>query len=109
MIKCILSLGLALVITACATPRPTQQSAVTASRGQPQMVVSRGTQAADQKLICSDNYPMGSHILQRICLTQDQEAARQKAAQEALQNLQAGQPKACTGGGGLLRVQFCRC
>ncbi len=90
MSKWISSLGLALLMTACATPQqpPAQASGAATSSGQPQMVVSTGTQPAGQKLICSESYPMGSHIPQRICLTPEQAAARKKAAQEAMQNVQ---------------------
>lgn len=86
MSKWIVSLGLALLITACATPQ--QQSAQTAPGQQSQMVVSRGTQPSGQKLICTDTYPMGSHIPQRICVTPAEAAARQKASQQAMQNIQ---------------------
>ncbi|MGB9429781.1 MAG: hypothetical protein WCC11_07895 [Gammaproteobacteria bacterium] len=96
MSKLILSLGLALLITACATTPPPAQPTASASGNQTQMVVSRGTQPSGQKLICTDSYPMGSHIPQRICLTQAEQAARQKAAQEAMQNMQMqGKESSC--------------
>lgn len=97
MSKWVLFLGLSLLTTACATsPQPSAQAAA-APGGQPQMVVPRGTEPASQKLICTD-ISMGYHIPQRICLTPEQVAARQKAAQEATQNSQVGQSKACATG-----------
>ncbi|MGA9851463.1 MAG: hypothetical protein WBR15_00800 [Gammaproteobacteria bacterium] len=97
MSKLILSLGLVLLITACATPQPpAQTTAAAATDSQTQMVVSRGTQATGDQLVCSTDYPMGSHIPQRICLTKEQMAARQKAAQEAMQNMQSqGKESSC--------------
>ncbi len=79
--------GLILLITACATPRsPASPPAVAAPGNKSQMVMVRGTQESGRKLICSLSYPIGSHIPARICLTPAQEAARRKAAQEAMQN-----------------------
>jgi hypothetical protein len=96
MSKLILSLGLTLLVTACATTSPPAQPTAAASGGQAQMAVSRGTQESSQKLICTNSYPMGSHIPQRICLTQEQQAARQKADREALRNLQMqGKESSC--------------
>lgn len=97
MSKWLLSLGLALVITACATtPPPSAQTGSTAApAGQLQMAVSRGTQESGQKLICTESYPMGSHIPQRICMTKEQMAARQKADQEAMRNAQMQGNQGC--------------
>lgn len=87
MNKMLISLGLAMLIAACATTQPPAQSTA-ATATQAQMVVSRGTQEDGQHMICTSEYPMGSHIPQRICLTKDQMKARQKAAQDAMRNLQ---------------------
>ncbi|MGH8307865.1 MAG: hypothetical protein ACRER0_06285 [Gammaproteobacteria bacterium] len=93
MSKLVFSLGLCLLITACATTQPpAQKPAVTTSSGQSQMEVSRGTQETGDKLICTYSNPLGSHIPQRICMTKEQQAARQKADQEALRNQQNGVP-----------------
>jgi hypothetical protein len=78
---------LTLLMSACATPQP--QGTAAATDGGGQMVVSRGTQPEGQKLICTESYPMGSHIPQRICLTKEQAEARKRASQAAMQNLQS--------------------
>ncbi len=81
--------GLTLLIAACATPQlPATPPATAAPGNKSQMVVVRGTQESGQKLICSYSYPLGSHIPQRICETPEKAAARRKAAQEAMQNMQ---------------------
>ncbi|HVA55130.1 MAG TPA: hypothetical protein VNI53_04925 [Gammaproteobacteria bacterium] len=86
MSKWILFIAAFVLITACATTKP---PASTAAQGtQQQMVVSRSTRPEGQKLICTESYPMGSHIPQRICVTQAEAAARKKADQQAMQNLQ---------------------
>lgn len=92
MSKLVFSLGLALLITACATTKPPAQTpAATASGGQSNMQVLRGTKpTADKNMICSRSYPMDSHIPELICVTPEQAAARKKAAQQEMNNLQNG-------------------
>jgi len=91
MSKWIPPLGLALLIMGCATHQPAAQTpAATTSSGQSHMEVLRGTKPEDQKLICSRSYPMDSHIPEQICVTPEQAAARKKAAQEQMQNMQNG-------------------
>lgn len=88
MFKLILAGGTALLISACAST-PTASPQVAAATQQQAMTVTRGTQESGQQLICTDSYPIGSHIPQRICLTKAQMEARQKAAQEAIRNMQS--------------------
>lgn len=89
MYKLFLVGGTVLLITACAsTPPPTKTSAAAAASAQSQVVVYAGTKEDDQHLICISSHVMDSHIPQRICMTKAQMAARQKAAQEAMRNMQ---------------------
>lgn len=89
MYKLILASGVILLIAACASTQPSPQSTSAASANtQSQVVVYSGTKETDQHLICTSSHVMDSHIPQRICLTKEQEAARQKAAQEAVRNMQ---------------------
>lgn len=89
MYKLMLVGGAALLIAACAniptaglkTAAATQQEAVAVTRGTPE--------TGKDQLICTDSYPLGSHIPQRICLTKAQMEARQKAAQQAVRDLQS--------------------
>jgi hypothetical protein len=87
--KLIVYLAPLLLITACATSKPSPATASTS-----------GTPPADQKLICTESTPMGTHIPQRICITQDQYAARKKADQEALRNAQMQGGQGQPGGSG---------
>lgn len=87
MSKWSLWLGLALWISACASPR-TPSPTATAMAEQSPVTVARGVQPENQQLVCRMVYPLSSHIPQRICLTAAQESARRKAARNAMQNLQ---------------------
>lgn len=89
MYKLVLAGGVTLLMAACATVTP-PKAQTTAATQQQTLAVTRGTADSGQQLICTDSYPLGSHIPQRICLTKEQMAARQKAAQDALRNLQIG-------------------
>lgn len=96
MYKLMLVGGAALLIAACANI-PTAGPKTAAATQQEAVAVTRGTpETGKDQLICTDSYPLGSHIPQRICLTKEQMAARQKAAQEAMRNAQLeGRPGAC--------------
>ena len=88
MYKLMLVGGAALLIAACANI-PTAGTKTAAATQQEAVAVTRGTpETGKDQLICTDSYPLGSHIPQRICLTKEQMAARQKAAQEAIRNMQ---------------------
>lgn len=91
MYKLFLVGGTALLITACAStpPSTTKTSSAIAANAQSQVLVYKGTKEDDQQhLICISSHVMDSHIPQRICMTKAQMAARQKAAQEAMRNMQ---------------------
>lgn len=96
MYKLMLVGGTALLIAACANI-PTAGSKTAAATQQEAVAVTRGTpETGKDQLICTDSYPLGSHIPQRICLTKEQMAARQKAAQEAMRNAELqGRPGSC--------------
>jgi hypothetical protein len=83
-LACGLMLSLALV--ACAsTPKPAA-SATAAPAGS----TSGTAQAsAKPKLICDEEKPLGSLLPQRICMTPEEAAARQKASQQQIQNMQS--------------------
>lgn len=86
MYKVILAGSVSLLIAACATTPKTVSTQATQQQG---IAVTRGTSEAGDQLICTDSYPIGSHIPQRICLTKAQMEARQKAAQTTIQTLQS--------------------
>lgn len=88
MYKLLLAGGMTLLLVACASTQPSKTSSAAAANAQSQVVVYAGTKEDDQHLICTSSHVMDSHIPQRICLTKEQEAARQKAAQEAVRNMQ---------------------
>ncbi len=99
MAKWIVLLSSLIVIAACATSRPAPTPGP-ATAGQPQETVARGTPPEGQNLVCTVDYPTGSHVPQRICITQAEAAARQKASQQTMQNLQMqGAQMQGTGGG----------
>lgn len=85
MYKAILAGSVCILIAACATAPKTASTQAT----QQTIAVTRGTAEAGDQLICTDSYPIGSHIPQRICLTKAQMEARQKAAQQAVRDLQS--------------------
>ena len=87
MYKFIIAGGATLLIAACASA-PTAKPQVATATQQQAVAVTRGTADAGQQLICVDSNPLGSHIPQRICLTKAQMAARKKADQQAMQNLE---------------------
>lgn len=89
MNKLILSLGLVLLVTACAanTPQPgheTLSQALNQAGGAANVQSSKG----GPTLVCSRTPEIGYHIIQIHCITQEEAAARQKADQEAMRNLQ---------------------
>lgn len=91
MYKLLLVGGTALLITACASTPPTSKaSPAAAANAQSQVVTYAGTKEDDQNnMVCISSQVMDSHIPQRVCMTKAQMAARQKAAQEAMRNMQA--------------------
>ena len=88
MTKTTLACGLALsfAIAACASS-PQQTASGTAA---PAGGTSATAQAAPAKpkLICEEQKPLGSLLPQRICMTPEEQAQRQKAAQEKMREIQ---------------------
>src|SRR5689334_17095172 len=97
MMKSPLACGLILTLAACASnssapgtaaavpasPTGTVATAPAASTAQ-----APAAQPAKPKLICEEDKPLGSLIPQRICMTPEEAAARRKAAQERMRNMQ---------------------
>ena len=86
MNKTLTVLGASLLLLGCATQKP-------AADNQAGPVIMHGTKPeADKNMVCSSSHPMDSHIPELICVTPEQAAARKKAAQQQLQNIQNGPP-----------------
>ena len=83
MMKLLMTCGLTLALTACATSQPSPIASA-APAAQTSAIV---TSAPKVKLVCEDTRPLGSHIPQRICLTREQIEARKKATQEAMRRM----------------------
>jgi Flp pilus assembly protein TadD len=82
-------LALALVIAACAST-PKQTPATAAAGAAPAGTTSATAQAVTKpKLVCEEEKPLGSNLPQRICMTPEEAAARQKAAQDRIRNIQS--------------------
>ena len=113
MWKLLFTASLAALLVACAsTPLPPQAAVATppsqqpaaGDATQPASIVAgaeRSTQTSDQnKRICRQEQPLGSHIPQRICISREQMEARHKADQEAYRNMtEKGHPCPSTGPG----------
>ena len=85
-LACALALSLAMV--ACAsTPKQTAASGATAAPAGSTTAVAQAA-PAKPKLICEEQKPLGSLLPQRICLTPEEAAARQKASQEKMREIQ---------------------
>jgi hypothetical protein len=81
-------LALALVLAACAST-PQQTPATAAAGAAPAGTTSATAQVATKpKLVCEEEKPLGSNLPQRICMTPEEAAARQKAAQDKIRNIQ---------------------
>ena len=92
MTKLTLACGLALSLSlmACAsTPQPaTAVPAASGSTAVPTAGTSTAQTSTKPKLICEEDKPLGSLLPQRICMTPEEAAARQKAAQDKMRNIQ---------------------
>ncbi len=80
------SLIIAALLLGCATQPGSQAAAGT--EGNKQMAVIRGTQPEDQNKLCSQSYPLGSHIPEQVCLTKAQQEAVRKKSQEMVRDFQ---------------------
>lgn len=90
MTKLTLACGLALSLSlmACAsTPKPAAASA-SGTTAAPAAGTSTAQASTKPKLICEETKPLGSNLPQRICMTPEEAAARQKAAQDKMRNIQ---------------------
>ncbi len=98
MSKTILSLGAALLLTACASQSP-QAGHENLSQALHQAGGTANVQSTNNGpvLICSDTPMLGSHISHVDCVTPEEAAARQKAAQAAMQ-LRTATPTQVPGG-----------
>lgn len=107
MSKLLMTCGLVVALTACASsqPSPSASSSASGASGQasataaPAAQSGTATAVAKPKLICEDTAQMGSHFQQRVCMTPEQAEARRKAAQAAMQNYQM-QGAQCAQGSG---------
>lgn len=103
MYKLVLSFAAALLLAACAS----QPSAANHQQNLGQALQQAGgtaqVQGPDengQRLVCTSDPTLGSHLSHVHCLTPEQEAARQKQAQQAMQQMQqqntiCSNPPAC--------------
>lgn len=81
-------LALALAVAACASaPKQTAASGATAAPAGSTSAVAQAA-PAKPKLICEEEKPLGSNLPQRICMTPEEAAARQKAAQDRVRQMQ---------------------
>ena len=92
MTKLTLACGLALSLSlmACAsTPQPaTAVPAASGSTAVPTAGTSTAQTSTKPKLICEEDKPLGSLLPQRICMTPEEAAARQRAAQQKMRDIQ---------------------
>lgn len=101
MYKFALSFAAAMLLAACAsqpsaaTHQQTLSQALQQAGGTAQV---QGPEENGQKLICTTGQTaLGSHLSHTVCLTPEQEAERQKQAQQSMQQIQH-QSTLCSGG-----------
>lgn len=96
MSKLLMTCGLVMALTACATSQPASTASSGASTAPAaQSGAAPATAVTKPKLVCEDTAQMGSHFQQRVCMTPEQAEARRKAAQAAMQNYQNSTVSAC--------------
>jgi hypothetical protein len=90
MMKLPLACGLmlALGLAACASTPKTASTSATTAPGSSTAAATAQAAPAKPKLVCEEEKPLGSLLPQRICMTPEEAAARQRAAQSQVQNLQ---------------------
>ena len=88
MTKTTLACGLALALglAACASSPKQAETSTPAPAGSTAAVAQAAP--AKPKLQCEEVKPLGSNLPQRICMTPAEAAARQRAAQDRVRNLQ---------------------
>ena len=118
MAKLLMTCGLMLALTACATTQPAPMAATasgggaaSATQSAPAASTAEVAQSApaattavkpqQAKLICEDSAQIGSHFHSRVCLTPEQVEARKKAARDMMLNSHNGMcsSAACVNGG----------
>ncbi|HEY3644308.1 MAG TPA: hypothetical protein VGM16_03130 [Gammaproteobacteria bacterium] len=89
MMKTTLACGLALALglAACAS-NPDQPATATSTAPAGSTATVAQAAPAKPKLVCESDKPLGSNLPQRICMTPEEAAARQKAAQDRIRNMQ---------------------
>jgi len=88
MTKTILACALALSLTIAACASTPKQTAATDAVPAGSTAAVAQAAPAKPKLVCEEQKPLGSMLPQRICMTPEEAAARQKAAQDKMRNLQ---------------------
>jgi hypothetical protein len=93
-------LTLALAACADAPPQTSATGSTVAPSARTATTATAAAQAGKPKLVCEETRPLGSLLPQRICLTPEEAAARKKASQEAIRNIQNSSSGTQNGGGG---------
>ncbi len=93
MTKLALACSLALTLMACASnpDNSTPAAAPAASSATPAPASGAAPVAAapsKPKLVCEEEKPLGSLLPQRVCMTPEEAAARKRAAQEHIRDIQ---------------------
>jgi hypothetical protein len=92
--------GLWLALAACAHDQPHMVGGNLSAAPASQTATAAAQAAGKPKLVCEETRPLGSLLPQRICLTPEEAAARKKASQEAIRNIQNSSSGTQNGGGG---------
>lgn len=93
MTRWILAIGLATLITACATSPEQPATTKADAPAKTSQVASNSKPEKDSDMICTTGLEVGSHIPQRTCYTRKEAERRKRAAQEAVQNLTSGRAR----------------
>jgi len=99
MTKLLLTCGLVMALTACATSQPSPSAGVSPAASPAVAATTAAPQVAaapsKPKMVCEETDQMGSHFSQRVCMTPEEMEARKRAAQESMRNLQNSSVSAC--------------
>lgn len=94
MTRWILVIGAVSVLAACATSPEQPANAQVSGQAKSGQVATAANPEHKPQMICTEGMAMGSHIPQRVCVTAEQQKAREKADQEAMRNLQSNSSSA---------------
>lgn len=100
MTKLLMTCGLLVTLSACATSQPSPMAAAapaapavsaapaatSAPAAETATAVATAVNPQQPKLVCEDSQQIGSHLHSRVCLTPEQVEARKKAAQDMMLN-----------------------